>query len=351
MPPMEQPFRPAPAAAPLFDTSRNAWILSRYSDVCTALREPSLLQASPQGKPTSPDDGAARARLHAEVQTDISRMNAMAWHAEMESVLHSLLRKVDRGHSFDLVKEVLQPWSATLMVILSEAGSVEARQLRRIAEQLFFKKTHAAGPSKTNLGPSSFSRKFTSQSSKKAEAALDALFESRKLTVGKPMFSGLTQTLPSFLANAWLALLQNPDQVARLIENPGLMPSATEELLRYAGIVQTIFRHASKDVNISDASIKQGQFVILKIASANHDSARFDKPECLDVTRRFGGHVSLGNGVHACVGSVLVRMACMAITPIFLSAGPALDKKSAPVWTRDTTLRWPFVVPVVLQRK
>jgi cytochrome P450 len=161
----------------------------------------------------------------------------------------------------------------------------------------------------------------------------------------------LTQTLPSFLANAWLALLQNPDQVARLIENPALMPSAAEELLRYAGIVQTLFRHASKDVDISDASIKQGQLVILKIASANYDSARFDKPECLDVNRRFGGHVSLGNGVHACVGSVLVRTACMTTTPIFLSAGPALDKKSAPVWAGDTTLRWPFVVPVVLQRK
>ena len=351
MPPMEQPFRPAPAEAPIFDTSRNAWILSRYSDVCTALREHSLLQATPQGKPTSPDAGAAHARLYAEVQADMSRLNATTWRAEMESVLHSLLGKVDRNHSFDLVKEVLQPWSATLMVVLSEAGSVEAGQLRRIAEQLFFKKTHTAGPSKTNPGLSSFSRKFTPQSSKKAEATLNALLESRKLTLSKPMFSGLTQTLPSFLANAWLALLQNPDQVARLIENPALMPSATEELLRHAGIVQTIFRHASKEVNISDASIKQGQLVILKIASANHDSARFDKPECLDVSRRFGGHVSLGNGVHACVGSVLVRMACMATTPIFLSAGLALDRKSAPAWTGNTTLRWPFVVPVVLQRK
>lgn len=351
MPPMEQPFGPAPAEAPLFDISRNAWILSRYSDVYAALREPSLLQATPQGKATSTDDGASHARLFAEVQADMSRMSSTAWRAEMESVLHSLLGKVDRGHSFDLVKEVIQPWSATLMVVLSEAGSVEAGQLRRIAEQLFFKKTHTADPSKINPGLSSLSRKWTSQRAKKAEATLDALLESRKLTVSKPMFSGLTQTLPSFLANAWLALLQSPDQVARLIENPALMPSATEELLRYAGIVQTLFRYASKDFNIGDASIKQGQLVILKIASANYDSARFDKPECLDVSRRFGGHVSLGNGVHACVGSVLVRMACTAATPIFLSYAPALDRKSTPVWTGDTTLRWPFVVPAVLQRK
>lgn len=351
MSPVEQPFRPAPAEAPLFDTSRNAWILSRYSDVSAALREPSLLQASPQGKATSQDDGAAHARMHAEVQADMSRMNATAWRAEMASILHSLLGKMDRGRSFDLVKEVIQPWSATMMVVLSEAGSVEARQLRRIAEQLFFKKTHTADRSKINPGTSSFSKKWTSQRSKKAEATLDALLESRKLTVSKATFSGLTQTLPSFLANAWLALLQNPDQVARLTENPALMPSAAEELLRYAGIVQTLFRHASKDVNIGDVSIKEGQFVILKIASANYDCARFDKPECLDVNRRFGGHVSLGNGLHACVGSVLVRIACMATTPVFLSVSPVLDKKSSPVWTSDTTLRWPFVVPVVLQRK
>jgi hypothetical protein len=285
------------------------------------------------------------------MQADMSRMNATAWHAEMESVLHSLLDKVNRSHSFDLVKEVIQPWSATLMVVLSKAGSVEARQLRRIAEQLFFKKEHPADPSKIKPRLRSFSGKWTSQRSKKAEATLHALLESRKLAVSKPMFSALTQTLPGFLAKAWLALLQHPHQVARLIENPALMPGATEELQRYAGIVQTLFRHASKDFNLDDASIKQGQLVILKIASANYDSARFDKPECLDVSRRFGGHVSLGNGVHACVGSVLIRMACTATTPIFLSAGLALDRKSTPVWTGDTRLRWPFVVPVVLHRK
>jgi cytochrome P450 len=127
------------------------------------------------------------------------------------------------------------------------------------------------------------------------------------------------------------------------------MPSATEELLRYAGIVQTLFRYASADLNLGDTSIKQGQLVILKVASANYDSSRFDRPECLDVSRRSSGHVGLGTGVHACVGSVLVRMACTVITPIFLSASPALDGKSTPVWTGDTTLCWPFVVPIALQ--
>ena len=348
---MEQPFRPAPAEAPLFDASRNAWILSRYSDVSAALREPTLLQATPQGTATSPDDSATHARLYAEVQADISRMSGTAWRAEMENVLRSLLGGVERGQSFDLVREIIHPWSVEMMVLLTEAGPLEARQLRRITEQLFFKKKHYSGPSRVRRILASSSRKWSSRRSKRAEALLESMMKDRKSSISKPMFAGLTQTLPSFLAKAWLALLNHPHQAAQLIENQALMPYATEELLRYAGVVHTLFRLAGANIDIGEASIRSGQRVILKVASANYDSARFDAPESLNVTRRTEAHVGLGNGVHACVGSVLVRMACSVITPIFLSAGPVPDGKSAPVWSGDTTLSWPLAVPVILPPK
>ena len=348
---MEQPFRPAPAEAPLFDASRNSWVLSRYSDVYAALREPTLLQATSQGEATSPDGIATHARLYAEVQADMSRMSGAAWRAEMENILRSLLGGVERGQPFDLVKGIIHPWSVEMMVVLSEAGPLEARKMRRISEQLFFKKKHYSGPSRIRSIPASFSKRWSSLRSKRAEALLDSMMKNRKTSVSKPMFAGLTQTLPSFLAKAWLALLKHPHQVARLIENPALMAGATEELLRYAGVVHTLFRHASTDINIGEISVQSGQRVILKVASANYDSARFDEPESLNVTRRTGVHVGLGNGVHACVGSVLVRMACTVITPIFLSACPVLDGKSASEWTGDSTLRWPLAVPVILPPK
>jgi len=319
--------------------------------VYAALREPSLFQATAKGKVTSPDDSATHARLYAEVQADMSSMSAPTWRAEMESVLHSLLGKVSRSQSFDLVKEIIHPWSVAVMMASSKVEPVEAGRLRQIAGQLFYKKERRPDPSRIKSVLSSFSRRWSSRRAKKAEAALDGMLENRKLSVSKPMFSGLTQTLPSFLAKAWLALLEHPRQVAQLIENPALMAGATEELLRYAGVVHTLFRHASADISIGEIPLKQGQFIILKVASANYDSARFAEPECLDVSRRISGHVGLGTGVHACVGSILVRMACTAITPIFLSARPALNGKSAPVWTGDNTLRWPLVVPVTLAGK
>ena len=348
---MELPFRPAPAEAPLFDASRNAWVLSRYTDVYAALREPTLLQATSRGEATSPDDIATHARLYTAVQADMSRMNGAAWRAEMENILRSLLGGVERGQPFDLVKGIIHPWSVRMMVILTEAGPLEARQLRRITEQLFFKKERYSGPSRIRSILASVSKRWSSRRSKRAEALLERMMKSRKFSASKPMFAGLTQTLPSFLAKAWLALLKHPHQAARLIENPALMAGATEELLRYAGVVHTLFRHASADINIGEISVQSGQRVILKVASANYDSARFDEPECLDVSRRTGTHVGLGTGVHACVGSVLVRMACTMITPIFLSAGPVLDGKSASVWTGDSTLRWPLTVPVILPPK
>ncbi len=183
---------------------------------------------------------------------------------------------------------------------------------------------------------------------KEADAELDGMIREKRLSLSKSMFMGLTQTLPSFLAKAWLALLMHPEQMVRLAKEPELMQGATEELLRYAGVVNTLSRRACRRVRLGDVWIDEGQQVVLRVAAANFDPARFGDPERLDITRRQGGHVGLGTGVHACVGAVLVRMVCNTITLAFAEASVDLDDELPVVWAPDTTLCWPLTVPVRL---
>jgi cytochrome P450 len=153
------------------------------------------------------------------------------------------------------------------------------------------------------------------------------------------MFFGFTQTLSSFLAKSWLALLLNQTQCEELKADSNLISPATEELLRYAGVVHTLGRTASGDVCIGNACIRRGQRVTLEIDSANFDVEQFRNPAQLDFSRRFRGHLGLGRGLHACVG-----------IPTFLQAGFALDRSREVVWTGDRTLLWPISLPVTIHR-
>jgi cytochrome P450 len=173
---------------------------------------------------------------------------------------------------------------------------------------------------------------------------MDRIWTTQNLTLSKSMLTGLTQTLPSFLAKAWLALLQNPDQSSRLLAEPDLMPGAVEELLRYAGIVHSLYRRATSEVRIGDTQIAANDHVTLRLGSANFDPDQFHEPRRLDIARRRLGHVGLGTGPHNCVGAVLVRVATAVTTPIFLASAPVLDTSTPILWTGDNTLRWPSVV-------
>jgi hypothetical protein len=256
----------------------------------------------------------------------------------MDRDASAIIARASHGGPVDLVKEIVQPWSVAAMLALDGAAPEHASRLTSIAGRIFFNSSQPAARA--------VRRKWFAWRRKTAAAELERMVQRRSLSLSHPMFSGLTQTLPSFLARAWLALLQHPDQMAKLLAQPDLMPGATEELLRYAGIVHTLHRQASRDVRVEETHFVQGQSVILRMNSANHDPAKFDEPHRLDITRRASGHLGLGNGLYACAGAVLVRSAFAITTPLFLAAGPTLEPGVSVIWTGDTSIHWPRVISV-----
>ncbi|WP_211211880.1 cytochrome P450 [Deinococcus apachensis] len=117
------------------------------------------------------------------------------------------------------------------------------------------------------------------------------------------------ETTVNLIGNGVLALLEHPEQLARLRADPGLLPGAVEELLRFCGPVETsMLRWAREDVTLHGATIPQGSPVVAVLASANRDERQFTNPDDLDVTREVRGHVAFGHGVHYCLGAPLARL-------------------------------------------
>ena len=105
-----------------------------------------------------------------------------------------------------------------------------------------------------------------------------------------------------------LALATHPDQYRRLHHKPELARNAFEEGLRYELPVQTFFRTTSRDVEIGGDLIPAHRKVLLFMASANRDPARWDNPDRFEVERGATGHVGFGAGIHACVGQMIARL-------------------------------------------
>ena len=116
------------------------------------------------------------------------------------------------------------------------------------------------------------------------------------------------ETTANMLALGTFALLEHPEQLAELRENPDLLPDAVEELMRYLSVADIFFRYATEDIELGGETIPAGSTVVVSLLAANRDPRKFDHPDVLDVHRKVRGQVAFGHGVHQCLGQQLARI-------------------------------------------
>jgi cytochrome P450 PksS len=158
------------------------------------------------------------------------------------------------------------------------------------------------------------------------------------------------ETTVNLIGNGTLALLQHPDQLEKLHDDPSLIRPAIEELLRYGSPVETATeRFARQDVTLAGVTIPSGGLVFAAIASANRDERYFPNPDALDITREPNKHLSFGLGAHFCLGAALARLeGQIAINTLLRRAWP-LRLAVAPErlrWRRGLVLRGLQALPV-----
>jgi cytochrome P450 len=133
------------------------------------------------------------------------------------------------------------------------------------------------------------------------------------------------ETTVHAIANGVLALLQHPEQLARLRAEPALVESAVEEMLRYRGPVHaTKPAYAREDLALHGVPIARGTPVIPLLAAANHDPRAFEAPERFDVARTPNRHLGFGHGIHFCLGAPLARMEMRIALTTLLERCPRL---------------------------
>ena len=340
----DDPFTPPPATAPYFSEDLGAWVLSRHQDVLAAMRATELVLGQ----------GLTDARNRADAMNALLSLNIQDLRSEIEEVTCALLQKLDANRSVDLVAEFLHPWSLELVFTALKSGKRQRRRIESISRYFAGgsadgRKEFLKSGSKTARIRHYPERAWLAIRQRVAQWHLRRLCRELQLPGFRSVFLGVTQTLTSFLANAWLDLFLHPLELQRLRENPELIGNAIDELLRHVGLVHTLERRAANAVELCGIEIAQGQQVFLKVSSANRDPIEFADTNCLDFTRRHGRHLAFGAGHHVCVGASFVRLTAAIATTELLRRFPSLHLgESSITWRRGAVQCSPTAIMVRL---
>ncbi len=321
-----------------------AWLVTRYEDVRAALADPRLSldkaharEGSYRGLSLPPALDANLLNMDPPDHTRIRRLVARAFTTRrVEQLRIPIRRTADRlldalgpHGTTDLIAAYAAPLPITVICDLLGVPEDHRRDFRAWTDALVA--PDPARPAAAKEAVVAILGFFTGLiAAKRAEPADDLLSdliavrdEGDRLTEDELMslaflilFAGYENTV-QLIGNAVLSLLNHPEQLAALRADPARIPAAVEEFARYEGpALLAIRRFPTQDVTIGGATVPAGETVLLSLAAANRDPARFTDPDRLDLGRDTSGHLALGHGIHHCLGAPLAR----AETEIALAA-------------------------------
>jgi cytochrome P450 len=143
-------------------------------------------------------------------------------------------------------------------------------------------------------------------------------------------------TTSATIAGGLHALIENPDQLQRLRQDPSLIPAATEEMIRWVTPVKHFMRTAQQDAVVRDTTIAAGESLLLAYPSGNRDEDAFDNPMKFDISRVPNKHVAFGYGVHFCLGAALARMELNSFFTELVSRLKSIEMTAKPEWMATT---------------
>lgn len=180
-----------------------------------------------------------------------------------------------------------------------------------------------------------------------AEVNGDRLSEDEVIATCIVTMVGGLETTTNLIGNGVLTLLHNPAEMKRLQEDPALIPSAVEEMLRYESPSQHTGRIAAQDVELGGKVIQKGQAVMAVMAAANRDPERFPDPDRFDIGRTDNRHLAFGYAAHFCFGAALARAEGQEAFEAIIRRFPDLElQPSRLAWRNNLGLRGLTALPV-----
>jgi cytochrome P450 PksS len=334
----------APVAFTRLPDGRQAWLISRYADVMTALKDPHLAKdrrkmatqhrmqferfVEPMFKSlqfTMLDlDPPDHTRLRALVHKAFTPRLVEQLRERIQSLANQLLDgAADRGE-LEMVAGYALPIPATVIADLLGVPVSDRDRFHRWTSRLVG--VSSGGDLLKALPSVLLFMRYLKQLIKHrrleprddlisalvlAEEAGDRLNADELISMILLLLVAGHETTVNLIANGMLALIEQPDQLQRLRAEPELLAQGTavDELLRYSSPVQMATeRYAVEDVQVSEGMIPAGALVLCVIGSANHDEVQFAQPELVDLARSPNPHLAFGQGIHYCLGAPLARL-------------------------------------------
>jgi cytochrome P450 len=208
----------------------------------------------------------------------------------------------------DVDRPLLRPWSNAIvkMYEYGRTTQVEDDAERAAAEFVAYLRSLAADR-RMAPGEDLLSHLVTMR-----DADGDRLTEDELVTTCILLLNAGHEATVNVSGNGLLALLEHPYQLQRLREDPGLLPTAIEELMRFDSPLQLFERTATEDVEIGGVTVARGQKIAALLGSGNRDPGVFADADTLDVGRTDNPHITFGAGVHFCIGAPLARVELQA---------------------------------------
>jgi pimeloyl-[acyl-carrier protein] synthase len=367
---------------PVHQSPLGFWVLTRYEDVVSSLRDIRMVKepiaafvAARFGLPAPPTgmglsmldrDPPDHTRLRGLVSKAFTPRVIEQLRPHIQGIVNRLLDKVEGEPGMDLIEQFAYP--LPVIVICEMLGVPVADHERFKGWGLDI----ARGLDAILLPPDS----PVAERSMHARHALAAYFREliaeRRAAPRDDMLSGLIaaeeagdkltedellatcilllvaghETTVNLIGNGTLALLRHPEQRKRLQEDPGLITTAVEELLRFDGPVQRTARIPSEDVTFGGKTIGKGEMVMPFIGAADRDPRQFPDPDRLDLGRTDNRHIAFGWGIHFCIGAPLARVEGQIAINTLLKRQPKLALAATPQHRQSLTLRGLTTLPV-----
>jgi cytochrome P450 len=180
-----------------------------------------------------------------------------------------------------------------------------------------------------------------------AEEQGDLLTEDELIATCILLLVAGNETTTNLIGNGMLALLQHPDQRLLLQEDPALIPSGVEEMLRFDSPAQMTSRIVTGPIELRGRRFEEGQVVLAVISAANRDPEQFADPERFDVARRPNRHIAFGQGIHYCLGAPLAVAEAQIAFETLLRRLPEPEAAfEAPQWNQSFILRGLRALPI-----
>jgi cytochrome P450 len=313
------------------------WTLSRYHDVLEALRTPDVFisgrgvmvggsgdDGQPAGIPLLiTTDRPRHTQLRSLVSRAFTPRRIAGLEPRVRAIARSLLDDVAGRREFDLVEEFSGPLPT---IVIAELLGVPAED-----QKWFKEKSNAVaefdptrpGATEQDMGPAIELGTYLAEVLERrrheprddlvsallaAEIDGERLSEPELIGFAFLLLVGGNETTTNLISNAAIQLDRHRDQRRLLLEDPGRIPTAVEEFLRYDSPVQGLGRTTTAPVTLHGVTIPEGARVLLLFGSANHDERKIADPECFDVLRDPNPHLAFGFGAHFCLGANLARL-------------------------------------------